>query len=95
MNKMLTNTEPNDFILATGEAFSVRQWLEECFSYVDLDPYKYLYYNKNFERPQEVNYLLGNATKAKLSFNFQPNFRFKDIIKIIMDEEIKIGNKNE
>ena len=80
-HKILQLDEPDDFVLATGETHSVREFLELAFQYFEISDWqKYVKQNPKFMRPAEVDYLLGDATKAKEKLGFEPKKKFKDIV---------------
>lgn len=83
---MLQQKEPNDYIISTGEAHSVKEFLKEVFYYIGLGNYeKYVKINPIYFRPQEAPYLVGSYDKAKLKLGWEPKVKFKDLIKIMCD----------
>ncbi len=89
MWKMLQHQKPDDYILATGETHSVQEFLDEAFSYVDLDPEKYVEIDERYFRPSEVDELIGDSSKAKKQLNWRPKVSFKDLVKIMVDADIE------
>jgi GDPmannose 4,6-dehydratase len=77
---MMQQEEPDDYVIATGETHSVREFLEAAFGYLDLDPYKYLVVDERFLRPAEVDVLQGNATKAYQRLGWAARIKFKDLV---------------
>jgi GDPmannose 4,6-dehydratase len=85
---MLQQEKPDDYVIATGETHSVKEFLEEAFSYVGLDWEKYVEIDKLYFRPAEVDLLIGDATKAKKKLNWAPKTKFKELVKIMMDADL-------
>lgn len=90
---MLQQDNPDDYVLATGEMHSVKEFLIKAFNYVGLDWEKYTYYDSRYERPSEVDQLLGNPAKAKKSLGWEPIITFDNLIKIMMDSDIELAKK--
>ncbi|HOX55140.1 MAG: GDP-mannose 4,6-dehydratase [Candidatus Omnitrophica bacterium] len=89
MHKMLQQDNPEDFVLGTGESHSVKEFAEESFSYVGLRWQKYVKIDKRYFRPTEVDSLIANVTKAKEKFNWKPKIIFKELVKIMMDADMR------
>ena len=87
---MLQQDKPEDYVIATGETHSVKEFVELAFEYVDLDYKKYVVQDKKFMRPAEVDYLVGNASKAKKVLGWEPKIKFKELVEIMMDYDLKI-----
>lgn len=81
--------EPDDFVIATGETHSMQEFVEETFNYLGLNWKDYVVIDEKLKRPAEVDYLQGDATKAKERFGFYVQTNFKELIKIMVDWEIK------
>lgn len=87
--KFVTTQEPDDFIIATGETHSVEEFVKETFEYLDLGDWKkYVDFSDHLKRPAEVDLLLGDASKAKKLIGFEAKTKFKDLIKLMVDNEI-------
>jgi len=82
---MLQQEKPDDFVIATGKNHSVEEFVNEAFSYVGLDPKKYVRSDPKLYRPLEVNTLLGDASKAKQELGWQPSTSFKEIVRKMVD----------
>ena len=80
---------PDDYVIATGETHSVREFCEEAFSYAGLDWSKYVEIDKRYYRPAEVDLLIGDASKAKRVLGWEPKTRFKDLVKLMVDADLK------
>ena len=90
--KIMQLKNPDFFIIATGEINSVEYFVKNCFSYVNLDYKKYLKIDKKLLRPSKTSILKGDITKAKKIFRYKPKTKLKDLIKIMMDHELKKYN---
>ncbi len=89
MYKILQQNEPDDFILGTGESHSVKEFVQEAFSYVSLDWQKYVKIDSRYFRPTEIGSLVADITKAKGELNWQPKVTFKNLIKIMVDADMR------
>ena len=85
---MLQQDEPNDFVIATGENHSVREFLELAFSYVDLEYEKYLVIDKTLYRPAEVVALCGDATRAKRELGWQHEISFEQLVQEMVENDM-------
>ena len=85
---MLQQETPEDYVIATGETHSVQEFVEEAFQYVGLDWKKYVVTDPKYFRPSEVNTLIGDASKAKARFKWEPKVRFEELIRILVDAEL-------
>ena len=86
---MLQQDEPDDFVVATEESHSVKEFLEKAFSYVDLDYKDYLLIDENLYRPSEVKILQGDASKAKQKLKWQNETSFNDLVKEMVDGDLE------
>ena len=84
---MLQADEPDDFVLATGETHSVREFLDEAFGYAGLDWHDYVKIDERYFRPAEVDMLLGDASKAKEKLGWEPSVRFEELVRIMVDHD--------
>lgn len=86
--KMLQQDEPDDYIVATGKSHSIKEFLEEAFGYVGLDYKKYVITNLDQHlRPAEVDYLIGDATKAKTKLGWTHTVKFKELVRMMVDAD--------
>jgi GDPmannose 4,6-dehydratase len=92
---MLQQEEPEDFVVATGETHSVREWIDECFSLLDLDYKKYVETDPRYLRPAEVDLLLGDPAKAKRVLKWEPKVKFKDLAKMMIDADMKLAQREK
>ncbi len=87
---MLQQDQPDDYVIATGETYSVKDFLEEAFGYVNLDWKKYVEISEKYFRPAEVDLLIGDASKAKEKLGWKPKVNFKQLVKMMVDEDCKL-----
>ena len=86
---MLQQDTPEDLVIATGEAHSVREFLEEAFSHADLDWQEYIAIDPKYFRPTEVDYLLGDAGKARRILGWEPRVSFRGIGRLMVDADLQ------
>ena len=89
---MLQQPTPDDYVIATGETHSVREFLEEAFGIVGLDWQKYVEIDPKYFRPAEVDLLIGDSSKAKEKLGWEPKVKFKDLVKMMVEADIKNAN---
>ena len=89
MWRMLQQPFPDDYVLATGETHSIREFLDETFQYLELDWENYVVVDSELYRPAEVDLLLGDASKAKRVLGWEPKVRFKELVRLMVDAELK------
>jgi GDPmannose 4,6-dehydratase len=85
---MLQQDSPDDYVIATGETHSVREFLDLAFAHAGLDAKEYVEIDPRYYRPAEVDILIGDATKAKKQLGWQPKTTFKDLVRIMTDADI-------
>ena len=88
MWRMLQQPESGDYVLATNETHSVREFVIEAFSHVGLDWQEFVKYDARYERPAEVELLIGDPAKAKAKLGWEPTTKFKDLVKIMVDADL-------
>lgn len=91
---MLQQDEGDDYVVATNETHSVREFVTEAFGLLDLDWEKYVEHDQRYERPSEVDLLMGDPAKAKKQLSWEPKVHFKDLVKIMVDADLALA-KNE
>jgi GDPmannose 4,6-dehydratase len=84
---MLQQDNPDDYVLATNEMHSVREFAELAFGYVGLDWKEYVRHDQRYERPAEVDLLIGDATKARKQLGWEPKIRFPELVRIMVDAD--------
>ena len=90
---MLQQDEPDDYVIATGASHSVRELCKFAFEHVGLDYRDYVKHDDRFERPSEVDHLLGDATKAQKNLGWKPSVSFQDLISMMVESDLKIAEK--
>ncbi|ASJ21385.1 GDP-mannose 4,6-dehydratase [Brachyspira hampsonii] len=89
---MLQQEKADDYVIATGETHSVREFLDEAFGLVGLDWKKYVEIDPRYYRPAEVDLLLGDPTKAKEKLGWKPKTTFKELVKIMLEYDLNKVN---
>ena len=90
---MLQQPKPDDYIIATGKNYSVREFLDEAFRYLDLDWNKYVEIDPRYFRPSEVDSLVGDASKARKILGWKPKVHFKQLVQMMVDAEMERHKK--
>jgi GDPmannose 4,6-dehydratase len=90
---MLQQERPDDFVVATGEAYSVREFLEEAFGQAGLEWSEYVATDPRYFRPAEVDYLLGDPTKANESLGWRPRVTFKELVRKMVEHDIELARQ--
>jgi len=86
---MLQQEQPDDYVIATGETHSIREFLDVAFNYVNLKWEDYVEIDPRYFRPAEVELLLGDPTKAKQKLNWKPSVTFKELVYLMVDSDIQ------
>jgi GDPmannose 4,6-dehydratase len=89
MWRMLQAPEPDDYVIATGETHSVREFLEEAFGYVGLDWQQHVGIDPRYYRPAEVDLLVGDSSKAREKLGWEPKVTFKELVRLMVDADIE------
>ena len=92
---MLRQDKADDYVIATGENHSVREFLDEVFGCLDLDWHKYVEIDPRYYRPAEVDVLLGDASKAKKILKWEPKVTFQELAKIMTDADMEIARREK
>ena len=90
MWRILQHEEGDDFVLATNEAHTIRELLDVAFGRADLDWKKYVKHDERYERPAEVDLLIGDPTKAKKILDWEPKVRFRELVEIMVDADMEL-----
>ncbi len=85
---MLQQDEPTDYVIATGKSHSVKEFVVAAFEHVELDWEKYVVSDPRFMRPAEVDYLVGDASKAKKALGWEPECSFEDLVHLMVDADL-------
>jgi GDPmannose 4,6-dehydratase len=92
---MLQQETSDDYVVATGESHSVKEFVEEVFGYLGLDWRKYVEIDKRYLRPTEVDYLEGNASKARRVLGWKPKVKFKELVRMMTDADMKFAEREK
>jgi len=92
---ILQHKEPDDWVIATGETYTVREFLETSFSYFNLHWEDYVLQDSRYFRPNEVEYLLGDISKASKELKWKPRTSFNTLVEIMLEEDLKIAEKEK
>ena len=90
---MLQQDKPDDFVVATNETHSVRDFCVEAFNLLDLDWEKYVKYDDRYERPAEVEMLIGDPAKARRQLGWEPKVLFKDLVRIMVESDLELAKR--
>jgi GDPmannose 4,6-dehydratase len=90
---MLQQERPDDYVVATGETHSVREFLQEAFEYAGLDWKDYVVVDQKYFRPAEVDLLLGNPGKARTALGWTPRVTFKELVRLMVDADMEGGGQ--
>lgn len=90
---MLQHSEPDDFVISTGEAHSVREFLDEAAGYAGLDWHKFVKTDPNYLRPTEVDALLGDGAKARAKLGWRPRVGFADLVRRMVDHDLELARQ--
>ncbi len=85
---MLQQDEPDDYVIATGETHSVREFLDEAFGYLNLDWKEFVEIDSRYFRPAEVDLLVGDASKARRKLGWEPKTTFKELVRLMVDADL-------
>jgi GDPmannose 4,6-dehydratase len=90
---MMQAEEPDDYVIATGETHSVREFLEEAFGLLNLDWREHVEIDPRYFRPAEVDLLLGDPAKARTILGWEPKVSFRELVKIMIDADMKLAER--
>ncbi|NQU39439.1 MAG: GDP-mannose 4,6-dehydratase [Lentisphaerae bacterium] len=90
---MMQQEKPDDYVIATNETHSVQEFCEETFSLLDLDWKEYVQHDTRYERPSEVDLLIGDGSKAKKMLNWEPKVKFKDLVRIMVESDLTLARQ--
>ncbi len=95
MWRMLQHTEPHDYVVATGEAHSVREFVELAFERAGLDWKKYVEMDPRYLRPSEVDNLQGDPSKARHELGWQPRVTFQGLVEMMVDSDLELAEREK
>ena len=90
---MLQQQKPDDYVIATGETHSVREFVEEAFNLLGLEWKNHVELDPRYRRPTEVDLLLGDATKAEKNLQWTPKVHFKDLVRIMLEADLELARR--
>jgi GDPmannose 4,6-dehydratase len=90
---MMQAEASDDYVIATGETHSVKEFVEEAFGYLDLDWKEHVEIDPWYLRPSEVDLLLGDATKARKELGWEPKVGFKELVKLMVDHDLGLAKE--
>ncbi len=93
MWRILQHDRPDDFVLATGETHTVREFLEAAFGRLGLDWRDHVVHDQRYERPSEVDLLLGDASKARRELGWEPKVKFADLVAMMVDADLDVAKR--
>ncbi len=91
MWSILQQEQPDDYVIGTGEAHSVREFLQEAFGYVGLNWEEYVRIDPRYFRPTEVDYLMADPSRSRKLLSWQPRVRFKELVRIMVDADLELA----
>ncbi len=86
---MLQQEKPDDYVIATNETHSIREFLDLAFQHVNLDWHEYVEFDERYLRPAEVELLIGDSTKARKQLGWEPSVTFKELVQLMVDSDMK------
>ncbi len=92
---MLQQDQPDDYVIATGETHSVREFLAETFGCLDLDWNQYVAIDPRYYRPSEVELLLGDPSKARRQLNWEPRVSFKELVRMMVEHDLQLAREDQ
>jgi GDPmannose 4,6-dehydratase len=88
---MLQQDEPDDYVIATNETYSVKEFAELAFNYADLDWKEHVVEDEKFYRPADIHVLRGDYRKGKRKLGWEPTIRFDELVKMMVEADLKNG----
>ena len=92
---MLQQGKPDDYVIATNQTHTVREFLEETFACLDMDYEEFVGFDKKYERPAEVDLLIGDPTKAREQLGWEPKTTFKELVALMVREDMKLAEREK
>ena len=87
---MLQQDKPDDYVIATNETHSIREFLDVAFGHVNLDWNDFVEIDQRYCRPSEVDLLIGDCSKAKRQLGWEPKTKFTELVKLMVDADVKL-----
>ena len=95
MWKIINHSEADDFVISTGESHSVKDFLKIAFGFVNLNYEDHVIVSEKYYRPNEVNYLMGDSSKAKKELNWSPKTSFNDLVTMMIEHDIEVAKSEK
>ena len=95
MYLMMQHDKPDDWVLATGETHTVKEFAKIAFDRVGLNWSEYVKTSTKYERPNEVHHLLGDSTKARKELNWTPEVTFEELVHLMVDHDLELAKKEK
>jgi len=92
---MLQQEKPDDYVVATGETYSVREFLELAFSYLNLDYRDFVEFDTKYTRPSEVDVLHGDASKTRAALGWKPEVDFRGLVKMMIEHDLELARREK
>jgi len=92
---MVQQPKGDDYVVATGEAHSVRELCEAAFGHVGLDYREFVEIDPRYYRPAEVDYLLGDPSKATKALGWKPRTSFKELVRLMMESDMELARREQ
>jgi GDPmannose 4,6-dehydratase len=86
---MLQQDQPDDYVVATGETYSIRQFLDVAFNHVNMKWQDYVEFDERYLRPAEVELLIGDPAKAKQQLGWEPSITFEQLVTLMVEADLK------
>ena len=93
MHRMMRHTQPDDFVVGTGESHSVRELCEQAFGRLQLDYHDFVKTDPRYFRPTEVDVLLADPRKARQVLGWEPKVRFKELVQLMVDADLDLAER--
>ena len=92
---MLQQETPDDYVVATGETHSVKEFVVEAFTMAGLNWEEHVQYDASFERPAEVELLIGDSAKAAKQLGWVPKVKFKELVRIMVESDLELAERDK
>jgi GDPmannose 4,6-dehydratase len=92
---MLQQDQPDDYVVATSETHSVKEFIDICFAHLNLDPKDFIEFDARYTRPSEVDVLLGDPTKARKALGWEPEVSFEGLVKMMLEHDLELARREK
>lgn len=90
---MLQQSEPDDYVIATGETYAVQEFVERAFEYAGLDWRRHVEIDPRYYRPTEVDWLEGDFSKAQQALGWRPKLSFDELVRMMVDQDMELARQ--